>query len=289
MNSANNILEIDNVSKRFKGFSLQNVSLTLPKGFIMGFIGPNGAGKTTTIKLILNMLSPDNGSIKVFEKDNKMYEQEIKEKIGVVMDQPFYVDEWTLLDLERALSSFYQQWNPAKYRSFLQQFHLDAEKKIKVLSRGMKMKLMIAAALSHDAELLILDEPTSGLDAVARNELMEILGTFMTDEHKGILFSTHITADLEKIADYITFINNGKIMYSSTKDELLEKYYVVKGGIGALNVEQKRHVIGYEEHNVGFEGLIDRAAVKSLPKSLVLEPCSLDEIVLRFNIGGIEA
>ena len=280
-----NILELNHVNKGFDGFSLQDVSFALPTGFIMGYIGPNGAGKTTTIKLILNMLSLDSGSIKVFGKDNKICEQEIKEKIGVVMDQPFYVDEWTLLDVERSLSPFYQKWNSSKYSTLLKEFHLDAQKKVKALSRGMKIKLMIAVALSHEADLLILDEPTSGLDAVARNELIDILGIFMTDENKGILFSTHITSDLEKIADYITFINNGKILYSSTKDDLLEKYCIVKGGNGTLNPEQKKHVIGYREHSVGFDGLIDRNLLKALPKSVVTEPSNLDEIIVRFTMG----
>ncbi|MEN6481324.1 MAG: ABC transporter ATP-binding protein [Anaerolineaceae bacterium] len=280
-----NILELNNVKKSFTGFSLQNVSFALPTGFIMGFIGPNGAGKTTTIKLILNMLSLEGGSIKVFGKDHFICEQEIKEKIGVVMDQPFYVDEWTLLEVEKSLSPFYQKWNAAKYNTLLKEFHLDAQKKVKALSHGMKMKLMIAVALSHEADLLILDEPTSGLDAVTRNELMDILSTFMTDENKGILFSTQITSDLEKIADYITFINYGKILYSGTKDDLLEKYCIVKGGNGALNAEQKEHVIGYHEHRVGFDGLIDRTLLKALPKSVVTEPSNLDEIIFRFNLG----
>jgi len=281
-----NILELNNVNKSFNGFSLQNVSFALPKGFIMGFIGPNGAGKTTTIKLILNMLSLDNGDIKIFGKDKKLYEQEIKENIGVVMDQPFYVDEWTLQDVEKSISPFYTKWNSSKYNALLKEFHLDAQKKVKTLSRGMKMKLMIAVALSHDAELLILDEPTSGLDAVARNELLDILTTFTGDGNKGILFSTHITSDLEKIADYITFINNGKILYSGTKDDLLEKYRVVKGGVGILDTEQKNLVIGYYEHSVGFEGLIDKTLLRALPKSVAVEQSNLDDIVVKFNVGG---
>jgi len=281
-----NILELNNVNKSFDGFSLKNISFSLQKGFIMGFIGPNGAGKTTTIKLILNMLRKNSGAIKVFGKDNILCEQEIKGKIGVVMDNPFYVDEWTLLDVEKSLAPFYDQWNSKKYSALLSDFHLDPKKKVKELSRGMKMKLMMAIALSHEADLLILDEPTSGLDAVARNELLDILSTFMMDENKGVLFSTHITSDLEKIADYITFINNGRIVYSDTKDDLLEKYCVVKGGIDALNAEQKKYVIGYHEHNVGFDGLIDRTLLRALPKSVVTEPSNLDEIVVRFNMGG---
>jgi len=153
------------------------------------------------------------------------------------------------------------------------------------LSVGEQQRVELVKTLCLGARFLILDEPTSGLDAVARNELMDILGTFMTDENKGILFSTHITSDLEKIADYITFINYGKILYSGTKDDLLEKYCIVKGGNGALNAEQKEHVIGYHEHRVGFDGLIDRTLLKALPKSVVTEPSNLDEIIVRFTMG----
>lgn len=206
-------------------------------GYIMGFIGPNGAGKTTTIKLILNMLAKDGGTIQVFGQDSVLREQDIKERIGVVMDKPFYVEDWTLATVGKSLSPFYQRWDSKKYSTMLSQFSLDPKKKVKELSRGMKMKLMIATALSHGADLLILDEPTSGLDAVARNEFMDILSGFIADENKAILFSTHITADLEKIADYITFINDGKILYSDTKDNLMEKYQIVKGGLGSLTLE----------------------------------------------------
>lgn len=284
-----NILEVKNLNKKFSGFSMDNVSFELPAGFIMGFIGPNGAGKTTTIKLILNMLANNGGTIRVFGKDNISAEQEIKERIGVVMDKPFYVEDWTLSAVGKSLSPFYQSWDSNKYSAMLSKFVLDPKKKVKELSRGMKMKLMIAAALSHSADLLILDEPTSGLDAVTRNELMDILREFITDENKAILFSTHITADLEKIADFITFINNGKILYSDTKDNLMEKYVIVKGGLGVLTSEQKKRVIGYREHSVGFDGLVDSAAISSFPKSIITEPSNLDEIVVRFNIGGRKA
>lgn len=279
----NNILELRGVSKNLNTFALNDISFALPKGFVMGFIGPNGAGKTTTIKLILNMLQRDAGIINVFGKDNILCEQEVKEKIGIVMDTTFYVDEWTLKDIEKALKPFYQKWDSEKYRSLLSDFHLDAKKKVKELSRGMKMKLMISAALSHGADLLILDEPTSGLDAVARNELLEILRGFIEDENKGVLFSTHITADLEKIADYITVINDGNLIYSDTKDGLLEKYLVIKGGLGILDAEQKAQIIGYREHSVGFDGLIDSSVLHTLPKSIITERSSLDEIVVRVN------
>jgi ABC-2 type transport system ATP-binding protein len=232
------VLEINNLQKKFADFTL-DISFALPKGFIMGFVGQNGAGKTTTIKLILNMLKYDSGEIKVFGKDNIKYETEIKEKIGVVLDSPFYVDEWKLATVGSVQKSFYSNWDTVLYEKYLADFKLDPTKKVKALSRGMKMKLMIAVALSHGAELLILDEPTSGLDAVARDELLDILKKFIADENHSVLFSTHITADLEKIADYITFIKDGKIVYSGTKDTLLEKPPIVKKGKYGTVVEKQ--------------------------------------------------
>jgi len=262
------------------------VTFALPKGYIMGFVGKNGAGKTTTIKLILNMLTRGSGEIKIFGQDNLEHEAEIKSRIGVVMDTTFLVEDWTLVDAGRALKPFYQNWNDDRFKELLAGFSLDPTKKVKQLSRGMRMKIMIALAMAHEPDLLILDEPTSGLDAVARDELMEILMNFITNENKAVLFSTHITTDLEKIADYITFINNGKILHSDTKDNLLEKYVVVKGGLGTLSSEQKGLIIGYQERKTHFEGITDKVNLKNLPNSLQSDPCSLDALVVAFNKGG---
>ena len=281
-----NILSVQGLSKHFKGFSLTDVSFSLPKGYIMGFIGPNGAGKTTTIKLMLNMLRRDAGSVSMLGMDSVARETDIKQRLGVVMDQAFYVGEWRLTDVEKALNPFYTKWSGDTYANLLKRFDLDKAKKVKDLSRGMKMKLMIAAALSHQAELLILDEPTSGLDAVVRDELMDILLDFISDENKGVLFSTHITADLEKIADYITFISGGRVLMSDLKDDLMEKYLDVRGGLGTLNAEQRDALIGYKEHCVGFEGMVEKEKLALLPKDVVVQPCTLDELVIRFNLEG---
>jgi ABC-2 type transport system ATP-binding protein len=234
----NNILEVLGLCKRYGSFALDEVTFNVPQGYIMGFIGPNGAGKTTTLKLILGMIRADSGSISVPDK----------EKIGVVMDTPLYVDEWTLNGVESAISPFYQNWNANKFSEYLKTFGLDPKKKVKMLSRGMKVKLQIAAALSHDAKLLILDEPTSGLDPVARDEICDLLREFVTDDGRSVLFSTHITTDLEKTADYTTFILDGRIVFSGAKDTLLEKYARVTGGPQEINEEQKKFVIGYREH-----------------------------------------
>ena len=281
-----NALEIKNLRKKFGIFGVDDVSFSLPKGYIMGFVGKNGAGKTTTIKSILNMLNRDAGEVKIFGLDNIKHEAEIKQKIGVVMDSPFFEENWNLLQTGKALKPFYPDWDDNKFRKMLAEFSLDPKKRIKELSRGMKMKIMIACALAHNPDFLILDEPTSGLDAVARDELMDILKAFICDDNKSILFSTHITTDLEKIADYITFIDNGKIVHSDTKDNLLEKYVVVKGGLGLLTAEQKSLIIGYQESKVNFDGIILRAKLVDFPKSVITEPCTMDDLVVRFNKGG---
>ena len=207
----------------------------------------------------------------------------VKEDIGVVMDLPFYVDDWKVKDVESAVSPYYSRWNHHVFNDYLQKFNIAKNKKIKELSRGMKVKLMLAAALSHDARLLVLDEPTSGLDPVARDELMGILSEFIINEKNGILFSTHITSDLEKIADYITYIINGKIAFTGEKDKLIDSYLLVKGGISDLSADQKKNIVGYREHSVGFEGMVKAEAAKNLPSSVIYEKISLDEIIIFMN------
>ena len=239
----NNVLEISNVTKDYKKFKIDNISFNLPKGYIMGFIGANGAGKTTTIKLILNMIKRESGEIKVFDLDNIREEENIKEQIGVVFDECYYLEDWNLNDVEKAVGMFYKNWNSSIYEKYLKEFNLARDKKVKDLSRGMRMKLMIAVAFSHEAKLLILDEPTSGLDPVARDEFLDILRDYIEDEEKSVIFSSHITSDIEKIADYITYINNGKIIFTGEKDEFLEKYCIIKGGKEDITESQKKEII----------------------------------------------
>jgi ABC-2 type transport system ATP-binding protein len=219
-----NAIEITNLGKGYKEFSLDNVSLSLPMGHIMGFVGRNGAGKTTTIRLILNMTPRSSGSIKIFGMDNLADEQKVKQDIGVVFDDTFFADSWTALDVGAAVQGFYSKWNPGQYREYLKDFNLPLDKSVKELSRGMKMKLMLAVAMSHEARLLILDEPTSGIDPVARDELLEILQVYIKKGERSIFFSTHITTDLEKIADYISIIDNGKLAYTGTAKGLYEAF-----------------------------------------------------------------
>ena len=279
----NNVLEINNITKDYKKFKIDNISFNLPKGYIMGFIGANGAGKTTTIKLILNMIKRDSGEIKVFGLDNIREEERIKEQIGVVFDECYYLEEWTINDVEKAVSMFYKNWNSSIYEKYLKEFNLARDKKVKDLSRGMRMKLMIAVAFSHEAKLLILDEPTSGLDPVARDEFLDILRDYIEDEEKSVIFSSHITSDIEKIADYITYINNGKIIFTGEKDEFLEKYCIIKGGKEDITESQKKEIIGLRMHSTGFEGLIELKKAVGFSSKVIIEKASLDEIMIYMN------
>ncbi len=279
----NNILEVRGLRKEYKTFTLDDVSFDVPGGYITGFIGPNGAGKTTTIKLILNIIGGNGGSTKLFGSDNSIGKNE---RIGVVMDAPLYVDEWSIKDTERAISPFYPNWDHKKFAAYLSSFGLEPKKKIKELSRGMKVKLQIAAALSHNAQFLVLDEPTSGLDPVARDEICDMLRDFVSDGYKSVFFSTHITSDLDKTADFIIFIMNGKIVFTGTKDDLLAKYARVTGGLNDLSADQKRLIIGYRQHGTGFEGMTEARNTGRLPRSVLAEELSLDEIVIFMNKGA---
>ena len=278
-----NSLEVCGLCKKYDSFELKDVTFEVPNGSIMGFIGPNGAGKTTAVKLILNVIQATAGSVKLFGREKTLSQNE---DVGVVMDTPLYVEEWRVGDVEKAISPFYRYWDKSAFASHINHFGIEKKKKVKELSRGMKVKLQIAAALSHDAKILILDEPTSGLDPVARDEICGLLRSFVSDENKSILFSTHITNDLEKTADYITFILDGSVVYTGAKENLTEKYTRVSGGPNDLNIEQKALVIGYRGYETGFEGMVETANVGELPDSVLTEGISLDEIIIFMNKGA---
>lgn len=287
MVDADNILTVDKLTKRFKDFSLKNVSFRLPRGYVMGFIGPNGAGKSTTIKLILNLLSKDSGQIKVFGLDNLQHELVIKNRIAFVFDENHYYEELSIRDMARIVAPFYKHWETQTFEKCLRDFELDPKQKIKQLSKGMKMKFSLAVALSHGAELLIMDEPTSGLDPMARSELLEILATLIQDERNSVFFSTHITPDLDKIADYVTFINQGEIVLSAPKDDILEKYGVIKGACDLLDEESKKLFVGIKTNKFGFEGLVrdKEKAIRRFKGLAVLEKPSLEDIML-YTVRG---
>lgn len=282
MSNINSILEVNNLKKTYKDFTLNNISFTLERGYIMGFIGPNGAGKSTTIKLIMNLLHKDNGDIKIFGLDNLKHEKEVKNRIGFVYDENYYYEDLTMESMKKIISPFYSKWDEVSFKEYMKEFDLDPKKKIKTLSKGMKMKFSLAIALSHNAELIIMDEPTSGLDPVFRREILDILYSLIQDENKSVFFSTHITTDLEKIADYITFINNGNIVFSKPKDEILESYGIVKGGLELLDNSTRKEFISINENRFGFEALSnDIGRIKRLFRNeVIIEKPSLEDIMV---------
>lgn len=280
-----NVLELKRVCKQFTGFCLDNINISLPKGYIMGLVGPNGAGKTTTIQLILNMLEKDTGEILVLGNDNITNENTIKRDIGVVFDTSFYVDTWTVKETEKAISIFYKNWKHDVFNAMIKRFNLPMNKKIKELSRGMQMKLMLACAFSHDAKLLILDEPTSGLDPVTRDEFLEILQEYIKDGERSVLFSTHITSDLERVADYITLINQGRMIYTGSMEELISSYKLIKGKNRDLTTELEKNIFGLRKTEMGFEGLIT-AKEAAQYKHCVIDTATIDDIIICISKGG---
>lgn len=276
------ILEMNHVTKHYKDFSLKGINLSLERGYIMGFIGPNGAGKSTTIKLIMNLIKKNSGEIKLFGLNNEEHDLAIKERIGFVYDENHFYEELTVQEMAGIIKPFYKRWDEKAFHHFMKEFDLPLKKKIKALSKGMKMKFSLAIALSHQAELLIMDEPTSGLDPLIRSEILDILQSLLEDENKSIFFSTHITSDLEKVADYITFINKGELVLSQPKDELLDNYCMVKGDndiLGSLNQELFIHI---KQNTFGFEALSSKkqAVVNELGNSVLIEKPTLEDIMV---------
>lgn len=281
------MLKVENLNKKFKNFELKDVSFNLEPGYVMGFIGPNGSGKSTTIKLIMNLLKKDSGSIRVFGEDNKENEKSIKDRIGFVYDESYFYEDLSILQMKKIVAPFYSKWDDQVFFDYLNKFNLDKKMKIKKLSKGMKMKFSLALALSHDADLIIMDEPTSGLDPIFRREILDILYDIIQDEKKSVFFSTHITTDLEKIADYITFINDGEIVFSKSKDEIVDNYRVVKGKTELIDENLKKNFIGMRVTPVGFEGLTDNVVkIKSLlGDEIIVEPASLEDIMF-YTVKG---
>ena len=278
------MINVKNISKKFNAFALKNISFNLPKGQIMGLIGPNGSGKTTTIKLILNILKKQSGKIKIFNKDLIQNEIDIKEHIGVVLDSNYFLDTWTIPEVEKAIGMFYKNWCSTKFNSLIKNFNLNSQKRVNDLSKGMQMKLMLACALSHDAKLLILDEPTSGLDPVSRNKLLETLRDYIRDGEHSVLFSTHITTDLEKIADLITYINNGNLIYTGSKNQFTSSYKIANGKITDLNSDLENKLIGFKKFYNEFEGLIKEQDIKYFPE-IFFKSASMDDIIIYTNKG----
>lgn len=281
-----NILEIKNLSKKYKGFELKNINLELPKGMIMGLIGENGAGKSTTIKAILNVINRDSGDIKIFGLDNIENEKKIKEEIGVVLDDSFFSEYLNPTDINKIMRNIYKRWDENLYFKYIEDFKLPKDKITKEYSSGMKMKLKIAVALSHHPKLLVLDEPTSGLDPVARNEILDIFQDFIQDEEHAILVSSHITSDLEHIADYITFINEGEIVLTKTRDELLENYGIVKCSEEEFKNIDKRDFVKFKKSRYEYDVLVENKLefVKKYSIQIVDKP-TIEDIMLIYIKG----
>jgi ABC-2 type transport system ATP-binding protein len=283
-----NVLEVKSLRKNYKGFSLKDLSFAIPKGYVTGLIGPNGAGKTTIIKLIMNLIRKDGGSIQVFGMDNLEHEIEIKSRIGFVYDTHYFYEDMSLNAIKSAIGPFYSTWDEKTYASLIERFELPSRKKFKSLSKGMKMKFAIALALSHDADFIIMDEATLGLDPVFRREFLEMLSQIIQDENKSVLFSTHITSDLERIADYIVFAQDGSIIFSTSKDELLENWGMVRAREDFRHPENATIFKGFRRREHVFEGLTCdvSAARRTLGSDSVIDKASLEDIMFFISKGN---
>lgn len=287
MNDYENAIEISGISKKYDGFTLDNVNLVVPRGSIMGFVGQNGAGKTTTIRALLNIIRPDSGSIKIFGQTLGENEAAIKSRIAVVFDELPFHECLNASQLDRIMGEIYPKWDSGVFAAYLERFSLPRKKKFSQFSKGMKMKLQIAAALSHGAELLVMDEATSGLDPVVRSEMLDVFLEFIADEGHSILMSSHITSDLERIADSITFIHAGKILMSDHKDSILEDHRIVKCSDTDLGSIDGDDIISIRKSQFGNDVMVKNFTRNGHKySSLIADKAALDEILL-FAVKGM--
>lgn len=278
-----NILELEHISKSFpkSNFMLDNLSFSLPYGTILGFVGENGAGKTTTIGCILNTIMKDSGTVRLFGQEMGDNDTELREKIGVVYDGDNFPGFWTAKQLSQIMEGFYSHWDNALFQKYLTDFGLPENQKIKHFSRGMSMKLAIAAALSHHPELLILDEATSGLDPIMRDEMLDIFLDFVQEENHSILLSSHITSDLEKVADYIAFIHNGRLILTAPKDDLIYHYAVLRCKESQFQALDRADILAFRKREFQIDVLVsDRKTAAKKYKDIIADHVSIDEIML---------
>jgi len=275
------VVELKNVTKHFKGFSVKNIDLQVKQGFVTGFIGANGAGKSTTIKMMMHLLRPDAGEVKLFGLDYATHEKAIKERIGFVYDGNVFFEGLNLKDIKRIVAPAYKRWDDAIFNRYIDQFELPLNKPVKKFSKGMQMKASLAIALSHHAELIIMDEPTAGLDPIFRRELLELLREIMLDGDRTLFFSTHITTDLDRIADYIAFIQNGELVFNHSIFDIAEDYALVKGGMELLDRDTEKVFVHVHRAPTGFMALTEkRKEVRTIfGESVVMEQASLEDIM----------
>ena len=282
-----NAIELNGITKRYEGFLLDNVSLVLPQGSIMGLVGENGAGKSTTIKLIMNAIQRDGGTIRVLGEDNTTRDfLDVKQDIGIVLDEAYYPEVLTPVQVGAVMKLTYKNWDDTNYQNHLKQLDIPLKKQFRDFSRGMKMKFAIAVALSHQPKLLILDEATSGLDPMVRDEILTLFNDFTRDEAHSILLSSHIVSDLEKVCDYIAFLHKGKLMLCEEKDRLLEEYAIVKTTQSALDQFPADTVVSSKSGPYGVEALVRKAR---LPHGVQTEFTTLETIILFLAKGGERA
>jgi ABC-2 type transport system ATP-binding protein len=282
-----NVVEFRGARKRWKGFELKGVTFDVPRGYIMGLIGPNGAGKTTLMKMVMNLVRRDGGEVRAFGMDCARDEVRVKARIGYVPDEPSLHQDMRLATIASAVAPFYPRWDRRLFLALAEEFELPLGRKWKTLSQGMKTKFSLALALCHDAELILLDEPTSGLDPVFRRELLERLAGVIQDERRSVLFSTHITADLERIADYVTFLRRGEVVFSAPKDEVLERWAVVRGGDELLDPGLRALFRAVRRGPHGVEALSADAAAarRRLDSRAVVERATLEDIMVLMEKG----
>ncbi len=276
------ILELRHVTKAYEGFTLEDVSFALPRGYIMGLIGPNGAGKTTIVKSILNLVRIDGGEIRVAGLDHRRDEVDVRSRIGFVHENPRFHDALTVERAAAVIAPFYPTWDRAEFGRLAAEFGLPRRQRVRTLSRGQRTRFALAVALAHRAELLLLDEPSSGLDPVFRRELLDRLSGVIEGGHTSVLFSTHITADLDRIADYVTFVRQGRLVFSAAKDDVRERWVLVKGGTELLTDEVRARLAGIVVHEFGFTALTgDLAGLRALlaGAQLVVEPATLEDVL----------
>lgn len=283
-------LDIKDLSKSYSDFTLNHIDFQIPKGVIMGLIGENGAGKSTIINLLLNEIKKESGSIHIFGKDMDSEEKVIKQHIGVVFDECNFIETFKVKHLNTIFKDVYTAWDEDLYFSYIKRFDLPQDKKIKAFSKGMKVKLSFAVALAHHPKFLVLDEATSGLDPVMRDEVLDILQEFIQDEEHTVLLSSHITSDLEKIADYIAFIHKGNILFSKPKDELLYEYGILRCGKEIFSEIDPEDIVTYRKEDYEWKVLVDNKeeAMRKYPQAVMDQP-TIDDIMLFYIKGEVKA